>query len=566
MGVSIQLGLHNGIEAGAALLVGDELVGAASEERFTREKMASGPPMHAISYLLAQAGISWKDVDEVVYPLFSDVGPPSDVVPELMRRVCDGVAKQPSLAGKYVERVESELRLYEQQLSELVLFLAEVGLKDRLKMVDHHLSHACAGFFTSGYPEAICLTADGKGSYKSSATWDCTTSEVKLRDCRSTFDSLGYLYGTVTQALGLQAHRHEGKVTGLAAFGKECGFRKLLGDMVSLSAGRPRCELGPYYLPWFCGERDLPDLYAEICQWAPEDVAHDLQAAIEEIICGWVQTCFNEVGSDCGNLVLSGGLFANVKLNQRIQELECVRGVFVCPFMGDGGLPLGGLLANRLLSGSPLRLDLHDLGLGPVFEDHELTSCASKLGLNFRHTSNVIGETIDLIQAGLVVGLFRGRMEYGPRALGKRSILYHGRDSRVNDWLNRRLSRTEYMPFAPVIASELASQSLVGWNESHYSSRFMTMTYGCTPEFIKSCPACVHVDGSARPQVVFEDVDPFLHALLMQFHQKTGDLALINTSFNNHEEPIVCSPDDALAALMRGNVDAIVSETRVVIR
>jgi carbamoyltransferase len=149
-------------------------------------------------------------------------------------------------------------------------------------------------------------------------------------------------------------------------------------------------------------------------------------------------------------------------------------------------------------------------------------------------------------------------MEWGPRALGGRSILVHPKDPKVNDWLNKRLHRTEFMPFAPATIPALAPRCFVGWRPDHLASRFMTVCYDCTPEFKENSPATVHVDGTARPQVVFREHNPEYHDLIETFHRKTGNLSIINTSFNDHEEPIVCTPEDALISYRKNNVDCLV--------
>ena len=166
-------------------------------------------------------------------------------------------------------------------------------------------------------------------------------------------------------------------------------------------------------------------------------------------------------------------------------------------------------------------------------------------------------EIAELLSRGEIVARFNGSLEYGPRALCNRSIIYHGRDASVNVWLNKKLNRSEFMPFAPVTTAEVAPECFVDWSEDDPAADFMTMTYDCTEWFKTMCPACVHIDGTARPQIVRKDIQPQLHALLESYIQSTGEPAIINTSFNNHEEPINCSIEDALRSLSIGNVDAL---------
>ena len=167
-------------------------------------------------------------------------------------------------------------------------------------------------------------------------------------------------------------------------------------------------------------------------------------------------------------------------------------------------------------------------------------------------------KTVELIEKNTVVGLFQGRMEYGPRALGNRTVLYHAKDRSVNDWLNTRLRRTEFMPFAPVTTMELAPQCFLGWNPSHVTTKWMTECYDVTEELKTNAPAIVHVDGTARPQIIAREDNPFYYDVITAWHKKTGGLCLINTSFNEHEEPIVCTIEDAVESMLGDNVDCLV--------
>jgi len=169
-----------------------------------------------------------------------------------------------------------------------------------------------------------------------------------------------------------------------------------------------------------------------------------------------------------------------------------------------------------------------------------------------------VGEAVRSIKSNKVVGWFQGRMEFGPRALCNRSILYHCKDKAVNDWLNKRMDRTEFMPFAPVSIDDVAEECYVGWNSEHIASRYMTVTYNCTEEMTKACPAAVHIDGTARPQVISMNSNPRMYSLLKRYYEETGEKALINTSFNRHEEPIVNHPRDAIGALASGMIDVLI--------
>jgi carbamoyltransferase len=262
----------------------------------------------------------------------------------------------------------------------------------------------------------------------------------------------------------------------------------------------------------------------------------------------------------CGNLALAGGVFANVKLNQRIHQLDGVRSLFIHPGMGDEGLAVGAALAvNAALgkdAGSQIGSSrLADVYFGPGSDDREIKRAAEKEKLDAEPMQEIEPRIAALLAQGFVVARFNGRMEYGPRALGNRSILYQATDPTVNDWLNRRLQRTEFMPFAPVTLEEFADQCYVNLDGARDAARFMTITFDCTDWMKKHCPAVVHVDGTARPQIIDKQANPSYHRIVEEYRTLTGLPTLINTSFNMHEEPIVCTPADALRAFLEWHLD-----------
>ncbi len=257
-------------------------------------------------------------------------------------------------------------------------------------------------------------------------------------------------------------------------------------------------------------------------------------------------------------IVLAGGVFANVKLNQRVKELGFAE-VFVQPAMGDEGTALGAaqLAARAKAPINPVRLK--DAYLGPGFSPAEMRSALEQSGMSFVELPDgrLEHRVAELLHAGNIVARFAGRMEFGPRALGNRSILYPARDPEVNDWLNQQLKRSEFMPFAPITLAEHAGDCYFGIAGAEHTSEFMTMTFQVTPQMAQATPACVHVDDTARPQLVREDRNRSLHQILSHYRDMSGIPTLINTSFNMHEEPIVCEPSEAIRAFTSANLDAL---------
>jgi carbamoyltransferase len=261
------------------------------------------------------------------------------------------------------------------------------------------------------------------------------------------------------------------------------------------------------------------------------------------------------------NIAVAGGVFANVKLNQRIHKIDGVDSIFVYPAMSDEGIAAGAALAlwARMAAGPtiPRQAAFDHVYLGPDFSEREIMEALDAESIEYFHSKNVESEIARLLMEGRVVARFAGRMEYGPRALGNRSILYRPDDPSVNDWLNARLRRNEFMPFAPATMSKHADRCYVAVDGARNTARFMTITFDCTNEMKRACPGVIHVDGTARPQLVDESDNPSYYRIIQEFERLTGLPCIVNTSFNIHEEPIVCTPEDAVRAFLVGHLDIL---------
>jgi len=263
--------------------------------------------------------------------------------------------------------------------------------------------------------------------------------------------------------------------------------------------------------------------------------------------------------NDIHDVCLAGVLFANVKINQAVYEMEEVDNIYVFPHMGDGGLAMGADCNLNFVQTGTAKVPLPDVYLGPSYGTKEIEAAIRKVAdhLHVEQCPEPVEPILQELLNEKVVGFFYGRMELGPRALGARSILYHARDGSINDRLNSRLRRAEIMPFAPVTPERLASQCYHGRHRDNPCALTMTQTYQCTDSFRQDHPAVVHVDGTARPQIVTREMNGRYGDLVERYCERTGDKALINTSLNQHEEPIVCSPEDAIDSLINDNVDVL---------
>jgi carbamoyltransferase len=259
------------------------------------------------------------------------------------------------------------------------------------------------------------------------------------------------------------------------------------------------------------------------------------------------------------NIAVAGGVFANVKFNQRVHQLEEVDNFFVHPAMDDSGLSVGSALAALAaqpdLSPTTLSKPLPNVYLGADYPAEDIEAAVLATGLQTDYQPDIHTKIAELLAQGHVVARFTGRMEYGPRALGHRSIMVQTTDPTVNDWLNERLKRTEFMPFAPATLVEYAQDCYEDIEGAEDPARFMTITFNCTARMQAQSPGVVHVDGTARPQLIDPETAPDFYKILVAYHKLTGIPSLINTSFNMHEEPIVCTPQDALRSFQQGNLD-----------
>jgi carbamoyltransferase len=472
---------------------------------------------------------------------------------------CSGCSRNPRAEDDIEQRVKSEFARDAETRRDFETHMDRLGVdRQRIKYFDHHQSHAWSAFACSPFEKALVFTFDGRGDLKSgSASVADTATGIQEWDYNLSLDSLGFLYGQITHYLGFQPHRHEGKVTGLAAHGDPAKTKDLFENLISFDGERIVSNLG-HYRPFYTNMTD--ELKNELDEHSREDIAAGLQTHCENLVVEYIRYWIPRMGrTDIRDVCLAGGLFANVKINQAIYEMDEVDNIYVFPHIGDGGLGVGAACNLNFVQTGAAKVLMPDVYLGPSYSTKEIEAAIRKAAgqLHVEQCSDLVEPILQDLQSDKVVGFFYGRMELGPRALGARSILCHARDDSINDRLNARLHRTEFMPFAPVTPEGLASQCYLGWRPDNSCALTMTQTYRCTDSFRQHHPAVVHVDGTARPQIVTRERNGRYGDLVERYCERTGDKALINTSFNQHEEPIVCSPEDAIGSLISDNVDII---------
>ena len=397
------------------------------------------------------------------------------------------------------------------------------------------------------------MTCDGVGALKSSIVAVGRGSQIETIARTFYPNSPGEFWEVITTICGFHHMKHGGKITGLAAHGDaDAPCYVVLRDVMRAEGLTIRTSIDPVAL-------------SNALKGAKrEDIAAAAQRRLIEVV---VEVVRNGLGrTKIRKLALAGGVFGNVRLNQALAELPQVDEIFVCPPMGDEGLGLGAALwtAGARYGAKPARVP--NMYYGPEYSGADMRQALDAHGLVSTEMDDVsLAHCVaERIATGKVVAVCRGRLELGPRALGHRTIMYHTVDASVNEWLNKRLDRTEFMPFAPVTLAEHADRCYASLDKCRYAAEFMTITSDCSAEMRRQSPAVVHIDGTARPQLIRRDIDAFYYDVVHAYHARTGIPSLVNTSFNMHEEPIVCTPDDAVRAYLRGHLDCLVLGSRLV--
>ena len=407
-------------------------------------------------------------------------------------------------------------------------------------LVDHHQCHAAAAFFSSGFKESLVASFDGFGDGASAKIYVAKDDDIRQVMSIPALDSFGLYYSLITEVLGFTPEKHEGKVTGLAAFGDHRKIRERFPFTLSLRK-RPRYEGRG-------GIVGLKDVRRQFLHYDKKDVAAWLQHNTEKMVCDIVSHHMRKHKQK--NLCLVGGLTANVKLNQRLHELKETKNIYIYPAMSDMGISHGAVLA---LERFPEVME--HAYYGTSYSEAQIESVLRREGLRFKRYKDIEKKIARLLSEGKIVARFNGRMEYGPRALGNRSILVQATDKSINDSLNRKLKRTEFMPFAPTILDGHERKCLKGIDGAELTSRFMNISFPVKPFMRKNCPAAVHVDDTARPQVIRKEDNLSYYRVLDEYRKITGLPAILNTSFNVHEEPIVMTPEDAIKGFMKASLD-----------
>jgi carbamoyltransferase len=560
--------------ASAAIVCDGRLVAAVEEERFNRVKYAAGFPAQAIRYCLKTAGLQPEELDHVAVPR----NPYARLGTKLFYAV-----RIPSFARDRAKVLTKFTGIPEALAA--TFDIDATALSATFHRVEHHQAHLASAFFASPFERAALLSADGLGDFASSM-WGVGSGHRMRIDGAVTFPhSLGLFYSAVTQYLGFLKFGDEYKVMGLAAYGQPerlDAFR----DIVQFDAnGGNGFRLG---LKYFTHHRTGPEMTwsdagktptlgklfsAEMAQLLgparnPEesleqrhhDLAAALQARLEEVYLGMLKKLGERSGVKA--VCLAGGVAFNCVANGKIFDVTPFEQVYVHPAAGDAGLAVGAAyyVWHQKL-GKPRSFTMDHAYWGPEFSSHEIRAAIDKSefvtnGYQIAELSEheVAQRAAAIVADGKILGWFQGRAEWGPRALGNRSIVADPRRADMKDILNRRIKHREsFRPFAPSILAEATGE----WFEKSHPSPFMTLAYGVRAEKRGTIPAPTHVDGTGRLQTVTPEANPRYWQLIKEFERLTGVPVVLNTSFNDNE-PIVCRPEEALDCFQRTKMDALV--------
>jgi carbamoyltransferase len=538
-------------DSSACIARDGEVLFAVAEERLSRVKHDARFPVRAIQACLDFAGVR---PDEVGFLCQGWQPPRANFLHDLKNFA---LARQIVDASGVLNSTRYFLSMRHQRGGETRFRQAFGSSKAKFRFVDHHLAHAISAYAFSGFDDAVILVLDGRGAWEATSLWRGRAGHIDHLWTVPWPNSLGLFYAQFTYYLGFEPYADEWKVMGLAPYGEpgvnlrefivpdgnpyRVATRRILGresDSVAFIESR----LGPKRLP----ESEIAAKH--------KNIAFAVQDACEHAMLHLARSAVAATG--CRNLCLAGGVALNSKANGKILSSGILDRIFIQPAAGDDGVCLGAVLAPYLDSGG--KLPLHKMRhayLGPESAPDEIEKALRTYKLRASRVSDPAKAAAEMLASGKILGWFQGRMEFGPRALGSRSILADPRDPEMNIKVNNAVKFREWWrPFAPSMLSEVAA----GYIESATDSPFMILTAQVKPEKRSVIPSVTHVDGSARPQTVERDVNPLYWRLIREFGDRTGVPVVMNTSFNLRGEPIVCTPTDAIRTFFSSGLDALV--------
>ena len=572
-------------DAAAALLVDGELVAAAEEERFSRKKHDSGFPVGAIQFCFESGGISAQDLDYVVFY--------EKPFEKFERILMTTLQTYPKAWKVFRESMATWLvdKLWVRQAIQHELQIP----KEKILFTQHHLSHAASAFFASPFDESAVMTVDGVGEWATATYGEGRGTDITLLNEVRFPHSLGLLYSAFTAFLGFEVNEGEYKVMGMAPYGEPRYVDKVwkviqtfedgsfcldmdyfcfhhstsrtFNSKFEQLFGEPRPPETLFFtegtgFPSYFGEK--PGNYQELCALNQHyaDIAASIQKVTEEVLLNMAKAVREKTGQD--NLCIAGGVGLNSVANTRILNESGFKRLYIQPAAGDGGGALGAALyVYHTMLGQPRKLVMKHAYWGQAFGDEAIKAFLDQESIAYKHVVNedeVLDQTVEALVNGKVIGWYQGRFEWGPRALGNRSILADPRREEMKDVVNTKIKfREPYRPFAPsILSEEVENYFELPDAVEHDPARFMLLVTPVKEDKQEVLPAITHVDGTGRLQTVFEDTNPRYYNLIKRFGQATGVPVVLNTSFNLRGEPVVTTPANAYSTFHRSEMDVLV--------
>jgi carbamoyltransferase len=560
---SYTLSFHTTHNSGAALLSDGEIVAAASEERFNRHKHYAALPYESIEYCLEEAGIEPADVDQIVVP--------SDVITSGARLLlgwesydAENISQGSRPTTKTAKKWLGERIRYWKQDTSMPKYARPIEFPPDidLRTVNHHEAHAASAYYTCGNDEALVVTSDGLGDDISLTVWYGNDGKLEELYRVGKEGSFGYFYGVVTQALGWWVGNGEGKTMGLSSYGDAPAtlVEELKEYCPEFQEGRLDKPTPIDYpsvwrnLDTFHPNFDeVEEVQALLADYDRADLADAAQQLLEEQLVGLIDYWLGEIGTR--NVALAGGVFLNVAVNRELLYNLDIEDFHAFPAAGDDGLPVGAALtAHHVDNPNDRPSHLEHPDFGPGLSNEEIQTVLDGRKLEYRKPDSITETVADLLLDEKIVAWCQGRMEYGPRALGNRSILIDPRLEDGQERINAEIKfRESWRPFAPSIIERAIEEYMI----DPFPDTFMITSYRIKDEKQDEIPAVSHVDGTTRPQVVKQETNPKYHELIDTFDERGGAPILLNTSFNLSGSPIVCSAEDAVGTFYNCGLDAL---------
>jgi len=546
-------------DAGVTICNDDQILFMSNEERYTRRKNEGGFPYLSLENALKQTGLTWKDIEGVCVSGFVTPFPFFRLFPNLQKKAFLSRREKNQNSETYWNNITewavsynpiSYINPSDGMKKNLSIVLRKI-IRKRLPFlpanipihfIEHHEAHAWGSYFCSGYNEALIVTADGMGdglSLTISKGKENTVTRLWKSSAKSSF---GLFFENLTEVLGFVPCRDEGKLTGLSAHGDA----NKIEDENPFSWNEDFLSYkGPY------GKKLREWLLQLLNKYSREDLCAWSQNILEQTICSLIRYWLNKTGLK--KVAVAGGVFANVLLNQRIHELQEVEELFVYPNMGDGGLSLGAICSQYQFYPK----SLPHAFWGDYFSNEDIKTAIVKFGLPFKEldSQQIFSFIAECIYHKKIIARFYDKMEWGPRALGNRSILCDSTMRNITEKLNAMLRRSDFMPFAPALLDEDTEQFLVGYEKAMHAGEFMTCCFRSTPKMKEQHEAVVHIDGTTRAQIVKKENNPTFYEILKHYKNLSGNSVVLNTSFNMHESPIVRTPEEALQTFKESGLD-----------